>query len=206
VHTKNGLVPIDKIKVGDLVLSRPEGGGDLAYQPVNRVFRYSNKRVFYVDYFPGIFNFPQDCPNEAFLYTSHSFWDDHREFVVCTENHPVFVQSQGWTAVGDIEFRGKIRLELYDGRSAYLNAFDSILRCGSANRGFAMDPDYGPEGTLLDFSNGNVSIVAGVLYLDDEFYYNQEIYVQDVYDLEVANTHNYFVGKSGLWVLSERTD
>lgn len=31
VHTQNGLVAIEKIKVGDMVLSQPEGKGPLSY-------------------------------------------------------------------------------------------------------------------------------------------------------------------------------
>lgn len=49
VHTKEGLKPIEQIKVGDLVLTRPENGeGELSYQPVTRTFQYENREVYYV--------------------------------------------------------------------------------------------------------------------------------------------------------------
>jgi hypothetical protein len=32
VHTEEGLVPIEKVKVGDWVLSKPENGGEQAYK------------------------------------------------------------------------------------------------------------------------------------------------------------------------------
>lgn len=49
VHTKEGLKPIEQIKVGDLVLTKPENGeGELSYQPVTRTFVYENREVYYV--------------------------------------------------------------------------------------------------------------------------------------------------------------
>ena len=49
VHTDKGLIPIQDIKVGDMVLSRPEWGGNNAsteYKRVSRAF-LSGKDVIY---------------------------------------------------------------------------------------------------------------------------------------------------------------
>jgi hypothetical protein len=49
VHTKEGLKPIEEIKVGDYVLSKPESGeGELCYQPVTRTFEYDDRELYYV--------------------------------------------------------------------------------------------------------------------------------------------------------------
>jgi hypothetical protein len=41
VHTKEGLRPIEQIKVGDYVLSKPEDGkGKTAYKPVVKIFEF----------------------------------------------------------------------------------------------------------------------------------------------------------------------
>jgi Pretoxin HINT domain len=51
VHTKEGLRPIEEIKVGDFVLSKPESGvGDLAYKRVTKTFVRENSEVFGVTY------------------------------------------------------------------------------------------------------------------------------------------------------------
>ena len=52
IHTDQGLVPIQDIKVGDRVLSKPEdGSGDIEYKPVISTFKSSEKkRVFKVEY------------------------------------------------------------------------------------------------------------------------------------------------------------
>ena len=55
VHTDKGLVPIQDIKVGDLILSKPvsskseDGSGDIEYKPVLSTFKSpSKKRIFKV--------------------------------------------------------------------------------------------------------------------------------------------------------------
>lgn len=57
VHTDKGLVPIQDIKVGDLILSKPvlskpeSGIGDIEYKSVISTFKSSEKkRVFKVEY------------------------------------------------------------------------------------------------------------------------------------------------------------
>ena len=47
VHTDKGLVPIQDIKVGDLVLSMSEKNvGEKAYKPVLRIIKTSNQEVY----------------------------------------------------------------------------------------------------------------------------------------------------------------
>ena len=50
VHTKDGLKPIEEIKVGDYVLSKPENGGELAYKRVTKTFERENIEVWGVTY------------------------------------------------------------------------------------------------------------------------------------------------------------
>ena len=50
VHTKEGLRPIEEIKVGDYVLSKPENGGELAYKRVTKTFVREDSEVWGVTY------------------------------------------------------------------------------------------------------------------------------------------------------------
>ena len=51
VYTREGLRPIEDIKVGDYVLSRPEdGSGETRYKRVTQTFKSENKEVWYVDF------------------------------------------------------------------------------------------------------------------------------------------------------------
>jgi hypothetical protein len=80
VHTDNGLVPIQDIKIGDMVLSKPEGGeGDLAYQPVTEKFFSDDMEVwalFYNTYYP----------NDSMR------WDRDLKVVFVTGGHPIWIQ------------------------------------------------------------------------------------------------------------------
>ncbi|WP_374355280.1 Ig-like domain-containing protein, partial [Chitinimonas sp.] len=70
VHTDKGLVRIDQLQVGDMVLSQPEQGGEQAYKRVLKTFRYENKTIRAVTYcIPGSNDF-------ATIYATdnHPFW------------------------------------------------------------------------------------------------------------------------------------
>ena len=51
IHSTNRLIPIEKIQVGDLVLSKPENGeGEPYYKRVINIFEFDEKEVWYVSY------------------------------------------------------------------------------------------------------------------------------------------------------------
>ncbi|MGE6342072.1 hypothetical protein [Psychrobacter nivimaris] len=86
VHTDKGLVPIQDIKVGDLILSKPvlfkpeDGSGDIEYKPVISTFTSPKKeRIFKVEYF-----------NETVAKQG----EKGRNYILCTSNHPFWVTRQ----------------------------------------------------------------------------------------------------------------
>ncbi|WP_201606566.1 Hint domain-containing protein [Psychrobacter immobilis] len=86
VHTDKGLVPIQDIKVGDLILSKPvlskseDGSGDIDYKPVLSTFKSPNKKsIFKVEYF-----------NE----TADARGEKGSNYIFCTSNHPFWVTRQ----------------------------------------------------------------------------------------------------------------
>lgn len=86
VHTDKGLVPIQDIKVGDLVLSKPvlskfeSGRGGIEYQPVISTFTSLKKEsIFKVEYF-----------NETVAEQG----EKGRNYILCTSNHPFWVTRQ----------------------------------------------------------------------------------------------------------------
>ncbi|MBB5205524.1 hypothetical protein HNQ51_002843 [Inhella inkyongensis] len=91
VHTKEGLVPIEQIKVGDWVLSYPDD-----QQPPDR-FRepheYAYKRVLqtYVSANQAVKEFP--VQNLA---------SGNVEYFTATLSHPIFVANRGWMTLGEI--------------------------------------------------------------------------------------------------------
>jgi len=78
VQTANGLVPIESIKVGDMVLSRNEESGETGYKPVSDLF---SKEV-------------------NFYYVLHV----NGEEVIVTGNHPFMVSGQdNWVFAEDLK-------------------------------------------------------------------------------------------------------
>lgn len=113
VHTKDGLKPIEQIKVGDWVLSRPENpeeGTATAYKRVSNTFRFENKPVVSLSWFQR----PADDPTGEKYGGLKSTFD----WVFATPNHPVWVERHGWVAVERLHEPGKKR------RVGLLNAED----------------------------------------------------------------------------------
>lgn len=79
VHTSEGLKPIEQIKVGDLVLSKPESGeGEVSYQPVTRTFRYEDRELY-------LLPFTELDPVTGRVVTGKT------EYVAVTGAHPIWV-------------------------------------------------------------------------------------------------------------------
>jgi Hint domain len=95
VHTKEGLKPIEQIKVGDWVLSRPEDpaqGTETGYKRVSKTFRFEDKEVV---------RFWWERSNNLNRDTSN--WDN----VYVTPNHPVWLNPDGWVPMGRLYLPGK---------------------------------------------------------------------------------------------------
>jgi hypothetical protein len=71
VHTAKGLVPIEQIKVGDLVLSRQEMTGGLEHKPVVRTFQHADKTIAAVEY---VVDGEGDRSYTLFPTGNHPFW------------------------------------------------------------------------------------------------------------------------------------
>ena len=100
VHTKDGLRPIEQIKVGDSVLSKHESGdGERAYRRVSQAFVHHDREVLFLS-FGGL------QP------------DGERRWarIVVTPEHPIWVQGKGWKEVADIlgYSEARVRGELHD--------------------------------------------------------------------------------------------
>ena len=91
VHTQVGLRPIEHIKVGDYVLSKPEdGSGETAYKRVVNTFEFEDKETWFISW--------EDMTLLQQLWdgklTQQQYLDAcGNSFVVTTPNHPFWVVS-----------------------------------------------------------------------------------------------------------------
>ena len=89
IHTDKGLVPIQDIKVGDRVLSKPEdGSGDIEYKPVVKTFVHEDKEMWIVRLEKNLEKFNKD--REMVDYQTYKSASRFSSFLA-TPNHPVWV-------------------------------------------------------------------------------------------------------------------
>ena len=163
VHTDKGLVPIDQIKVGDMVLSRDENNpdGENAYKRVLSTFKSAEKqRIIYQSFIT------RHGTGYLFCTEDHPFWADRLIEHKIDENsvETLVREPEGWTPALGLEGTECHSLRTFDNDVAYVNTFDDSTKLlGTA----FPDPDcqvvllYNPSDAagIIDFSAGRPVIV-----------------------------------------------
>ncbi|MBL8473156.1 MAG: Hint domain-containing protein [Rhodocyclaceae bacterium] len=218
VHTDKGLVPIEQIKVGDMVLSQPEGGGEIAYKRVVNTFTHEDKVIWVVKY-SFVDGAVPDVITHNMVYHLYA-----------TENHPFWVDGKGWVAARYLDAGDSIRVA--SGMSAQIEQVWPVVRTPIEGIGWVssdlVDSFTGIEdqGHVVNFCAGSnlwsynifeENGVKGVPHFGGMFALAftkpfsgedlYDIYTSDdpyfktrVYNLEVEDFHTYYVGEFGVWV------
>ena len=179
MHTKAGLLPIEQIRVGDLVLSQPGNGEDRDYRRVTATTTRKNQEVLLFEYIRGDAEAVQN--------------------LVLTGGHPVWVKDLGWTPARDLGVSHEI--ELADDSSGAVVSVRRIFQTDLPQVGWTHydGRDIGPT---IDLRNGQVSVSA---FLTGDAYVESALEIKawltsDVHDLEVEEFHTFYVGEEGVWV------
>lgn len=206
VHTDKGLVSIEKIKVGDRVLSRHESGeGELAYKRVTQTFITENQPIWAM-ITCGLFDKDRDEYGiEEFIFTTvnHPFWK------LPNQNRDSIDANIGkWVLVSDIEYGDPI----VDFKRKFVDVLENrpLYKTTEPNKAFYMvKPDW-DAGIFLDVDAYKNNKLLVPNYLEDEslevvnWDENEDPipdgYLATVYGFEVEDYHTYFVGELGVWV------
>jgi hypothetical protein len=180
VWTDRGLVPIEQLRLGDHVLSRADDAGEAACRKVIRTLSCQGKTIMSLRY----------ClppPDDGEICHLH-----------LTDDHQLWVKGAGWIRAYLLE--GGEEFELPDGRTAY--ALEIVPVYKTDRPGIAWMPEYSHsvDGFEIDFSDGKA------WWLDDadqrNFGTSLGVLSATVYDIDVEDANNYYVGALGLRVHS----
>lgn len=207
VHTQQGLVPIEKLKVGDYVLSKPESGeGEQSYQRVTETFVHEEQEILLID----IDGYSvQD--HEAAIKTG-ALVDDSADFpLIVTANHPFWVVGKGWVEALRLK-PGVDVIVIADGSHHGVGNKHRVVRTLNKDTGWLIRGTFCPivftenVSRIIDLSNNAISSSyeiedrvenEGVEWWDE---CEQDRMRRTVYNITVENTHTYYVGELGVWV------
>lgn len=192
IHTDKGLVPIQDIKVGDLILSKPvlskpeDGSGDIEYKPVVKTFVHEDKEMWIVRLEknntspyrlkPGDENF--DIQNYLLVDEKIQAASPISHFLA-TPNHPVWVVGAMENPQADIEFYDQPHFKRVDELQQYeivVNA-DGVMY--TVER---VQPTYQVANDNLEFN--------------PNYYWYQEHYHEDYYDDYVQDAESHMLDYS----------
>ncbi len=231
VHTDKGLVPIDKLKVGDRVLSKHETGGvSTEYRKIERITSKLDEQILALIYVYDKSNNPNDTGELCIdiLTGNHPVWvskihDDYDD--------SVFDRNIGWVAVNNIVPGSEFKF--HDNSSGSVIHVHSLYQTPNEDI-FYIDGYHGPE-YLINLKNNQKKIYYiahlfdGIIWGADMPSFGADIEVGDisnpiiqefyeffvnrlddffatrqVYNFEVGEFHTYFVGKSGILVAAQK--
>lgn len=179
VHTSEGLRPIEQIKVGDLVLSRPDTGeGETSFQPVTRVFEYEDREVYWINIseIDESFRFLAGFKQEGVAVTgAHPIWIDHYR-QKSWEGEDVITTVNAWVNIEEYYLKAlwirdkaehdnrlsepKAYGRMTDGRLVRVGVPIPILKGKAPDEGvwFFDYPDWDGAGAAVRFDSRGVSL------------------------------------------------
>lgn len=199
VWTDKGLVPIEQIKVGDMVLSQPESGGARTYKKVVNTFVHEDKTLREITYRVegGVDAYVlRSTANHPFWVVAEEIFDEEHDDG--SDEEVVHREVIGWTQADDL-LAGLHLIQLADGTYARVLSNIPVYRTNTPGFGWSPYRERGVVGRIKDYLN-NVNI-ADNSPEDQEITWSDDPYLKvRVYNFEVADFHTYYVGGGGVWV------
>lgn len=212
VHTDKGLIPIQNIKAGDMVLSRPKSLNDSnqnGYKRVVNALNIGKKELVRFTY----------CRDDDF-----EVHDADTNVLFMTRNYPIWAEeTSGFIPVINFEpgagignFEGQTDLTVLSIETVFGIENDGKAYSACAHPSFGNDDsdeidmfiDFNREMYSIDLFNSNFKYVD-VKYeeIDSAFkdiafeaFCNNRVISVPVFTLEIEDNGTYFVGDKGLWV------
>lgn len=218
ITTDKGIVPIEQIKVGDRVLSKPESGcGEPAFKPVVRTMTHKDKELWQLTYVE--IKSDTDLSRLTLSKLKQMARRDKFTSIKATPNHPFWVEGVGWTRLDHLEY-GQIIHSKKNGALCMIFEVSPVLSTSVDNvaanssirnildfskKGQEIDdvdyynfPRYGNDGYVKEFLGGEDAPSPLIVEGYEPIEVLQEVYTTTVYNFEVDDFHTYYVWD--LWV------
>lgn len=217
INTDKGLIAIQNIKVGDLVLSKPKNGdGELCYKPVIRISTCENSEIWELTYFQIKANTDLSKLNKnKLLQLSRK---GKMVSNMLRSNQTFWVKNIGWTRLDELkngqaietsdqEIIGLVFMVNPLRKTSMENVAGSYHPSNIFNadkKGFDIEDvdyfdlcEYNKTG-LCDIPDQNAP--SPLKMNGQNVYVLEDIFRQTVYNIEVADYGTCFITNLGLWV------
>ncbi len=213
IHTDKGLVPIEQIKVGDMVLSKDESGeGEQVYKPVVKTMQTENvpvvKLVLDIEIQGNTFRERRNYQKRIIAENNGQI--PYQDLYV-TNNHPFWVEGKGWVAAELLTGQEVLVDKAGNKFTLAYPGYDGAVRANiykTVNEHIGFLPNYGLEnsqdGTYIDLRTATeLSMDASHETNLTKLYEQDPDWEQDLRDqLGIADDEpaDFFGFKTGSWV------
>ncbi|RZU47238.1 pretoxin HINT domain-containing protein [Fluviicoccus keumensis] len=193
VHTDKGLVSIEIIQPGDMVLSKPESDvGEISFKPILKIFKYTDKPLWAI--------FAINCKTESM------------ECIISAYSHQFWVNESGWMAAEKI-CTGKYLGCIDAGDECFVLKSEPLYNSvvGDEVRAWMFVDRSVDEGVYIRFDANDPGEMYKKYFFSsnqtwgnlpgaDDSVYKNETYKSTIFDLEVGDNGAYYVGVDGFFV------
>lgn len=224
VHTDKGLVPIQNLKVGDLVWTKDLNNNHIEKQKILNTFEYPETPILYIRYTMTTGN---DMGKDGFIFCTEEqkFWTEEFEYAESLQTRKI-----GWVksiflegcslhalktiknemlAVTMFEFNFEnFLLPSADDKMAWLNNTEEMIGLVDfIGNDFCLvkefDENIGMENLLLFQKVVNFRLAdtfTALQFFNADIKSTSQIYETCVFNLSIEKNQNYFVGNLGILV------
>lgn len=218
ITTDKGIIPIEKIEVGDKVLSKPRlSEGEPAFKPVVSTVVYEDKELWqltYVEIKPNT-----NISKLTIRRLKQLARKDTFTTIKATPNHPFWVEGSGWTRLDYLEYgqiihskKNGLLCMIFEVSPVLSTSVESVVAQSSIRnildadkKGQEIDdvdyydfPRYGDDGYVKEFLGGEDAPSPLIIEGYEPIVVSKEVYTTTVYNFEVEDFHTYYVWD--LWV------
>lgn len=227
VHTDQGLVPIEQLKAGDLVLSMPEEGvGEKAYKKVLETLISENKKNIFAIKFISEHS-TDETGSIEYLFSAGScqFLKQDLGYVnadqLCMGDQLADVNKDILYIYDDVlpiflfSNNEKLGYSIYSEFHPLVGEYPGIAVIDFNKKPsliYIDDESYYEssahyEDKKLWHSNNHITLSGNILndianyyFVEEKHHYNNDLYMDNVFSLKVEDYQSYFVGIRGVWV------